>query len=73
MIIIAEPKTQSSIRTIPLPRQLIQLIKSSKLPMQGYLLTGSYESSITSKKFFSSVKFPKQIFIPYVIRSPPDV
>ena len=69
MIIIAEPKTQSSIRTIPLPRQLIQLIKSSKLPMQGYLLTGSYEKYIEPrnyqyhfKKILQQCKIPKTNF-----------
>lgn len=69
MIIIAEPKTQSSIRTIPLPRQLIQLIKSSKLPMQGYLLTGSYERYIEPrnyqyhfKKILQQCKIPQTNF-----------
>ena len=69
MIIIAEPKTQSSIRTIPLPRQLIQLIKSSKLPMQGYMLTGSYERYIEPrnyqyhfKKILQQCKIPQTNF-----------
>lgn len=69
MIIITEPKTQSSIRTIPLPRQLIQLIKSSKLPMQGYLLTGSYEKYIEPrsyqyhfKKILQQCKIPQTNF-----------
>ena len=65
MIIIAEPKTQSSIRTIPLPRQLIQLIKSSKLPMQGYLLTGSYERYIEPRNYqYHNKKIPQQCKIP---------
>lgn len=69
MIIITEPKTQSSIRTIPLPRQLIQLIKSSELPMQGYLLTGSYEKYIEPrsyqyhfKKILQQCKIPQTNF-----------
>lgn len=69
MLIITEPKTQSSIRTIPLPRQLIQLIKSSKLPMQGYLLTGSYEKYIEPrnyqyhfKKILQQCKIPQTNF-----------
>lgn len=69
MIIITEPKTQSSIRTIPLPQQLIQLIKSSKLPMQGYLLTGSYEKYIEPrsyqyhfKKILQQCKIPQTNF-----------
>ena len=69
MIIVTEPKTQSSIRTIPLPRQLIQLIKSSKLPMQGYLLTGSYEKYIEPrsyqyhfKKILQQCKIPQTNF-----------
>ena len=69
MIIVTEPKTQSSIRTIPLPRQLIQLIKSSELPMQGYLLTGSYEKYIEPrsyqyhfKKILQQCKIPQTNF-----------
>lgn len=69
MIIVTEPKTQSSIRTIPLPRQLLQLIKSSKLPMQGYLLTGSYEKYIEPrsyqyhfKKILQQCKIPQTNF-----------
>ena len=51
MVIIAEPKTECSIRTIPLPRQLIQIIKSSKLKQNGYLLTGSWEKYIEPRNY----------------------
>ena len=51
MVIVAEPKTESAIRTIPLPRQLIQIIKSSKLPQTGYLLTGSFEKYIEPRNY----------------------
>ena len=51
MVIVAEPKTESAIRTIPLPGQLIQIIKSSKLPKTGYLLTGSFEKYIEPRNY----------------------
>lgn len=51
MILIAEPKTASSIRTIPLPRQLSQIIKASKLSRSGYLLTGSSERYIEPRTY----------------------
>ena len=51
MVIVAEPKTESAIRTIPLPGQLLQIIKSSKLPKTGYLLTGSFEKYIEPRNY----------------------
>lgn len=51
MVIVAEPKTESAIRTIPLPGQLLQIIKSSKLPKAGYLLTGSSAKYIEPRNY----------------------
>ena len=51
MVIVAEPKTESAIRTIPLPGQLLQIIKSSQLPKTGYLLTGSFEKYIEPRNY----------------------
>lgn len=65
MIIIAEPKTECSIRTIPLPRQLIQIIKSSKLKRTGYLLTGSCEKYIEPRNYqYHFQKILRQCGIP---------
>lgn len=80
MLIIATPKTPSSIRTIPIPNQLLQIIKNSELPQKGYLLTGSTEKyidpvriSIISKSFFRDVKSQKQISMHCAILLLPDV
>lgn len=51
MVLITSPKTASSIRTIPLPRQLIQIIRSSQLSLEGYLLTGSNEKYIEPRNY----------------------
>lgn len=69
MLIIATPKTPSSIRTIPIPNQLLQIIKSSELPQKGYLLTGSTEKYIEPrtyqyhfKKLLQRCKIPETNF-----------
>lgn len=40
-VVITEPKTDHSIRTIPLPESLIAIIRSSRKSPESYLLTGS--------------------------------
>ena len=65
MILIAAPKTASSIRTIPLPRQLIQIIKNIPLPLDGYLLTGSREKYVEPRSYqYHFKKVLKQCGIP---------
>ena len=51
MLIIANPKTPSSVRIIPIPDQLLQIIKSSNLPRKGYLLTGSTEKYMEPRNY----------------------
>lgn len=40
-VIVTTPKSQHSIRTIPIPNELIELIKNFNLSVSGYFLTGS--------------------------------
>ncbi len=42
-IIITNPKSASSIRTIPLPQDLADLLKEAKIEKEGFFLTGSRE------------------------------
>lgn len=40
-VVITTPKSQCSIRTIPIPEFMISILKSADMEHQGYLLTGS--------------------------------
>lgn len=45
-VILTPPKSSCSIRTIPLPDQLYELLQLMNPPCEGYLLTGSTESYV---------------------------
>ncbi len=57
-IIVTTPKSQCSIRTIPIPDELIDLIKNSNMSVSGYFLTGSSKKWIeprTMQNHFKSI------------------
>ncbi len=57
-ILIAPPKSSCSIRTIPLPKDLVQLIACCNIPQKGFFLTGSNEKYVeprTMQYFFQRV------------------
>ena len=57
-IIVTTPKSQCSIRTIPIPEELIDLIKNSNMSVSGYFLTGSSKKWIeprTMQNHFKSI------------------
>ena len=57
-IIVTTPKSQCSIRSIPIPDELIDLIKNSNMSVSGYFLTGSSKKWIeprTMQNHFKSI------------------
>ncbi|EOS70250.1 hypothetical protein C818_01943 [Lachnospiraceae bacterium MD308] len=57
-IIVTVPKSRCSVRTIPLPDELVQLIQISYFPFSGYFLTGSQTKWIeprTMQNHFKSI------------------
>lgn len=57
-IIVTMPKSQCSIRTIPIPDEIIEIIKNSNMSVSGYFLTGSSKKWIeprTMQNHFKSI------------------
>lgn len=57
-IIVSEPKSNCSIRKIPLPSELLNLLKASKKPKNSYFLTGDslkYVEPRTMQNHFKAV------------------
>ena len=55
-IIVTTPKSQCSIRTIPIPDELIDLIKNSNMSVSGYFLTGSSKKWIEPRTMQKHIK-----------------
>ena len=79
-IIVTTPKSQCSIRTIPIPDELIDLIKNSNMSVSGYFLTGSSKKWIEprtmqtfQKQYQENVILKKSIFMHCVILLQPAV
>ncbi len=63
-IVITKPKTNASIRTIPLPDHLLHFIQRFRKPAEVYLLTGTKKYTEPSQFYLRYQKFLKENHIP---------